>query len=76
MYQNPVLNAPMGPDGLPMPVDQETIMEHYEVRTCMAREVPSVFTYVCDSHSSSQQGPQLLCRTSGSLREQISTLST
>jgi len=30
MYQNPVLNAPMGPDGLPMPVDQETIMEHYE----------------------------------------------
>jgi hypothetical protein len=31
MYQNPVLNAPMGPDGLPMPVDQDTIMEHYEV---------------------------------------------
>ncbi len=32
MYSNPVLNAPIGPDGLPMPVDPEDVQEHYEVR--------------------------------------------
>lgn len=32
MYQNPVLNAPIGADGLPMPVDPEKVQEHYEVR--------------------------------------------
>ncbi|KAF8071122.1 U2AF35A [Scenedesmus sp. PABB004] len=30
MYQNPVLNAPLGPDGLPVPVAPEEVMEHYE----------------------------------------------
>lgn len=30
MYQNPVLNAPMGPDGLPQPVDPKFIQRHYE----------------------------------------------
>eukprot|EP00877_Chromochloris_zofingiensis_P009904 jgi/Chrzof1/5167/Cz15g14020.t1 len=30
MYQNPVLNAPIGPDGLPMPVEQDYVQEHYE----------------------------------------------
>lgn len=31
MYQNPVLNAPLGPDGLPVQVAPEEVMEHYEV---------------------------------------------
>lgn len=30
MYQNPVLNAPLGPDGLPVQVAPEEVMEHYE----------------------------------------------
>lgn len=30
MYQNPVLNAPPGPDGLPMPIDQDVAQQHYE----------------------------------------------
>ena len=32
MYQNPALNAPIGPDGLPMPVDARQSQEHFEVR--------------------------------------------
>lgn len=32
MYLNPVLNAPMGPDGLPQQVPPEEVQEHYEVR--------------------------------------------
>jgi splicing factor U2AF subunit len=32
MYQNPVLNAPLGPDGIPVQVAPEEVMEHYEVR--------------------------------------------
>jgi hypothetical protein len=32
MYQNPVLNAPLGPDGVPVQVAPEEVMEHYEVR--------------------------------------------
>jgi splicing factor U2AF subunit len=31
MYQNPVLNAPLGPDGIPVQVEQDQVMEHYEV---------------------------------------------
>ncbi|KAF6248760.1 splicing factor U2af 38 kDa subunit [Scenedesmus sp. NREL 46B-D3] len=30
MYLNPVLNAPLGPDGLPVQVAPEDVMEHYE----------------------------------------------
>lgn len=30
MYQNPVLNAPMGADGLPMPVDPGKVQEGFE----------------------------------------------
>lgn len=30
MYQNPALNAPPGPDGLPMPVDPRESQEHFE----------------------------------------------
>jgi hypothetical protein len=33
MYLNPVLNAPLGPDGLPIQVAPEDVMEHYEVCT-------------------------------------------
>jgi hypothetical protein len=37
MYQNPVLNAPLGPDGIPVQVAPEEVMEHYEVGgTCTA----------------------------------------
>jgi splicing factor U2AF subunit len=32
MYQNPILNAPLGPDGLPMPVDPKKVQEFFEVR--------------------------------------------
>ncbi len=32
LYQNPALNAPPGPDGLPMPVDARKSQEHFEVR--------------------------------------------
>lgn len=31
-YQNPVLNAPLGPDGLPVPVDPKRVQEFFEVR--------------------------------------------
>lgn len=31
MYQNPVINAPLGPDGLPLPVDPKYVTEFYEV---------------------------------------------
>lgn len=31
LYQNPALTAPIGPDGLPEPVDPAIVMEHYEV---------------------------------------------
>ena len=31
MYQNPALNAPPGPDGLPMPIDARQSQEHFEV---------------------------------------------
>jgi splicing factor U2AF subunit len=30
MYQNPVVNAPLGHDGLPMQVDERTVQELYE----------------------------------------------
>lgn len=30
MYQNPALNAPPGPDGLPMPIDARQSQEHFE----------------------------------------------
>lgn len=30
MYQNPALNAPPGPNGLPQPVDPRTAQEHFE----------------------------------------------
>lgn len=30
MYQNPALNAPMGPDGLPIAVDPHQSQEHFE----------------------------------------------
>ncbi len=36
MYQNPVLNAPLGPDGLPRQVAADEIMEHYEARASAA----------------------------------------
>jgi hypothetical protein len=32
MYQNPVLNAPPGPDGLPTVVDPQKAQDDYEVR--------------------------------------------
>ena len=32
MYQNPILNAPLGSDGLPMPVDPKKVQEFFEVR--------------------------------------------
>lgn len=32
MYQNPILNAPLGPDGLPVPVDPKKVQEFFEVR--------------------------------------------
>lgn len=31
MYQNPALNAPLGPDGLPIPVDARKTQQHFEV---------------------------------------------
>lgn len=31
MYQNPILNAPLGPDGLPVPVDPKKVQEFFEV---------------------------------------------
>lgn len=31
MYQNPLLNAPLGPDGLPIRVDPKQAQEHFEV---------------------------------------------
>lgn len=31
MYQNPLLNAPLGPDGLPIRVDPRAAQEHFEV---------------------------------------------
>ena len=34
MYQNPALNAPPGPDGLPMPIDARQSQEHFEVQIC------------------------------------------
>ena len=34
LYQNPALNAPPGPDGLPMPVDARKSQEHFEVSLC------------------------------------------
>ncbi|KAG2486172.1 hypothetical protein HYH03_015136 [Edaphochlamys debaryana] len=30
MYQNPLLNAPLGPDGLPIRVDPKAAQEHFE----------------------------------------------
>lgn len=30
MYMNPVLNAPLGPDGLPMPVDPSKVQDFFE----------------------------------------------
>eukprot|EP00887_Chlorella_sp_A99_P001856 scaffold19.g1856.t1 len=30
LYQNPVLNAPLGPDGLPMPVEPKRVQEFFE----------------------------------------------
>ncbi len=39
MYQNPALNAPPGPDGLPMPVDPRESQEHFEVRSCVSQYV-------------------------------------
>lgn len=36
MYQNPVLNAPLGPDGIPVQVAPDEVMEHYEV--CVDRQ--------------------------------------
>ncbi|KAK9815871.1 hypothetical protein WJX72_011034 [[Myrmecia] bisecta] len=30
MYQNPALNAPPGPDGLPVPIDARASQEHFE----------------------------------------------
>ena len=32
LYQNPSLNAPLGPDGLPVVVDAKFVQEDYEVR--------------------------------------------
>lgn len=34
MYQNPVLNAPLGPDGLPIAVDPKKVQEFFEVGHC------------------------------------------
>jgi splicing factor U2AF subunit len=31
MYQNPVINAPLGPDGLPVRVDEKRAQQEYEV---------------------------------------------
>lgn len=33
LYQNPSLNAPLGPDGLPVVVDAKFVQEDYEVRS-------------------------------------------
>jgi hypothetical protein len=41
MYLNPVLNAPLGPDGLPVQVAPEEVMEHYEV--CSSKQQSSMF---------------------------------
>ena len=35
MYQNPVINAPLGPDGLPTRVDEKAAQQEYEVRVCV-----------------------------------------
>lgn len=32
MYQNPVINAPLGPDGYPMKVDERKAQQEFEVR--------------------------------------------
>lgn len=34
LYQNPSLNAPLGPDGLPIVVDGKYVQDDYEVRPC------------------------------------------
>lgn len=47
MYQNPVLNAPIGPDGLPMPVEQDYVQEHYEVSTFCCRLVAAFQVCSC-----------------------------
>ena len=39
MYQNPALNAPPGPDGLPIPVDPRKSQEHFEVGTLEEAEL-------------------------------------
>jgi splicing factor U2AF subunit len=51
MYMNPVLNAPLGPDGLPVPVDPHKVQEFFEAspdqsgrRTAAAAPGPARFT--------------------------------
>ncbi len=44
MYQNPALNAPPGPDGLPMPIDARQSQEHFEVRNSLQGTVSAVST--------------------------------
>lgn len=43
MYLNPVLNAPLGPDGLPVQVAPEEVMEHYEV--CSSKQQSSMMEW-------------------------------
>jgi splicing factor U2AF 35 kDa subunit len=37
MYQNPVINAPLGPDGYPIKVDERKAQQEFEVSffTCL-----------------------------------------
>lgn len=49
MYQNPALNAPPGPDGLPMPVDPRKSQEHFEVRVSLLTAFALLCAFSCPS---------------------------
>ncbi len=46
MYQNPVINAPLGPDGFPIKVDERKAQKVYEVRAWTGADVAHRFAVV------------------------------
>lgn len=46
MYQNPIVNAVPGPDGMPARLDPRKLQEHFEVCTTFACDVlqPHLYT--------------------------------
>ena len=51
LYQNPALNAPPGPDGLPMPVDARKSQEHFEVCCSWSLLASGSSATCCAEHS-------------------------